>query len=81
MKDSVLSVPSSSAGKIDKCQQSTSLPSSGSGFGGAGLMSNLKEGNSMKGDLVQDQNRGEVKPVMVEFLVIEALRDRWKRLN
>lgn len=36
-------------------------------------MGNLKEGNSMKGDLVQDQNRGEVKPVMVEFLVIEAL--------
>lgn len=37
------------------------------------LMGNLKEGNFMKGDLVQDQNRGEVKPVMVEFLVIEAL--------
>lgn len=44
-------------------------------------MSNLKEGNSTKDGLVQDQNREEVKPVMVELFVIEDLRDRCKCLN
>ena len=56
-------------------------PMSSSGNGSGELISNLKEGISMKDDLVQDQNRGEVKPMMVEFLVIEDLRDRCKRLN
>lgn len=54
---------------------------SSSGSGSGELMSNSKEGNSMKDDLVQDQNRGEVKPVTVEFFVIEDLRDRCKHLN